>query len=148
MIERRATQFVERVSLHLMWIAAVCAIVILIDPRLIIPVGSSGWTFALGGDGFSSELKGVIIGIIVGAGITGVSKYWLDASASSNAANKTMSTIAAASAPTAALAVAAARAEPLPPVAAAPMPEGGVSAKDVTVKAEGDVTVQKVPKTP
>lgn len=106
MIERRATRFTERLSLIMCIVAAVGAIIVLLDPKITIIMGG-GHKLEMGGEGFSADLKGAVITAILVSGWTAVKEYWLGSSAAGQNQSESMSRIAEASAPTAAAAVAA-----------------------------------------
>ena len=131
MIERRRSRFTEKLSLFMVVVAAIGALGVLMDPRVVILI-PGGHTLTLGGaDGFSADLKGAVISAILIGGWTAVKEYWLGASASGTRQSETVSRIAEASPATAAAAVAAAVAQPNP-----------LQATDVKVEAAGDVTVE------
>jgi len=102
-----SNKFIEALSMWFVIIGAVGGFIVLLDPRFSYTL-ADGSSIALGGDGFPGEIKGMVVQTMMIGGIIAVQKFWLDATAASNAANKTMSTIAVASAPVAAAAVAAA----------------------------------------
>lgn len=110
MIERRTnTRFTERLSTFMVMVAAAGAFVVLIDPKVEL-----SW-ITFNGDGFSADLKGAVISAILIGGWTAVKEYWLGSSAAGAETGKSMSRIAEASAPSAALAVAAATGKTDPP---------------------------------
>lgn len=118
--ERRSNVFVERVTIYVIIIAAIGAFLVLIDPKVALDLG--GQQIAFGGDGFSSELKGAVITIMLIGGWTMAIGYWLSDTATGKKQQESISRIAEAAPPTQALAVAAARApapkEPISPPAA------------------------------
>ena len=80
MIERRAnSRFVEWLSMAILSLSAVGAMIVLIDPIITI-VLTSGTTIKLGGTGFSDQLKGAVVAMILVGGFSGVAGYWLGAS--------------------------------------------------------------------
>ena len=93
MIERRQSQFTERLSMVMVVIAAIGGFLILIDPQ--ITTGNiGGWSFKFGSDGFSQELKGAVVTIMLLAGWTAVKEYWLGASAGGQKQSESVSRIA------------------------------------------------------
>lgn len=106
MDERRAGTFAERLSLWVVFIAAIGAFWVLLDPKIV--VAWRGQVFQIGGDGFSSELKGAVITIMLIGGWTAVMGFWLGQSDSGQQQARSMARIAEQSAPAAASAVAAA----------------------------------------
>jgi hypothetical protein len=126
---RKATKFTEKLSLFMVVTAALGGFLVLIDPR-------GAWTmfghpFSFGGDGFSAELKGAVVTIMLIGGWTAVKEFWLGSSAGSQNTAETIGRIAEQSAPVAAAAVAAAAGAP-----------NDIKASDVTVEATGDVTIE------
>lgn len=105
--ERRATKFTETLSLFMVRVAALGALLVLVDIKFTFTFADQVVTI---GSGFSADLKGAIITAILISGWTAVKEYWLGASASGQNQAESMSRIAEASAPTAAAAVAAANA--------------------------------------
>jgi hypothetical protein len=97
MIERRAGRFTERLSLLMVIVAAIGGFFVLLDPRFTIPIGDV--TLAIGGTGFSQELKGAVVTIMLIGGWTAVKEYWLGASAGAKDQSESMSRIAEAAAP-------------------------------------------------
>lgn len=105
-VERRATKFTEKLSTFMVITAALGGFLVLLDPRISGEI--AGVPFAIGGEGFSPELKGAVVTIMLIGGWTAVKEFWLGASAAGQNQAESMSRIAEASAPTAAAAVAAA----------------------------------------
>jgi hypothetical protein len=132
--ERRAGRFTERLSMFMCVVAAMGAAAVLLDPKFTFNV--AGQTIAIGGDGFSADLKGAVITAILISGWTAVKEFWLGASASGQNQAESMSRIAEAAAPATAAAVAA---------AVVPAVPASIPAKDVSVTAAGDVTVETKP---
>lgn len=133
MIERRAGKFTEVLSHFMVRVSALGAAWVLIDLRLDLVF--SGHHIQIGGAGFSDQLKGAVIALILVSGYTAVKEYWLGASATGEIQSASMSRIAEASAPVAAAAAAAATANNNSP--------STIKAEDVKVEAAGDVTVNK-----
>lgn len=92
MDERRASTFAERLSLWVVFIAALGAFMVLIDMKATVTI--SGQVFQIGGDGFSSELKGAVITIMLIGGWTAVMGFWLGQSDSGQQQARSMSRIA------------------------------------------------------
>lgn len=112
--------FVRWLSLVLVIVSSIGAMIVLIDP-VITFVQTSGTTIKIGGEGFSDQLKGAVVSLILVAGFASVITYWLGASNQGQRAQESVSTIATQAAPLQAAAVAAARA----PVPDTPTPENG-----------------------
>ena len=106
MEDRRLSKFPERLSTHVVWVAAIGAFLVLLDPRVAFTI--AGQTIAFGGEGFSAELKGAVITIMLIGGWTAVTGYWLGTTDSGQKTQESMSRIAEQSAPVAASAVLAA----------------------------------------
>lgn len=104
--EKRKGIFREKLSLFMVVVAALGAFLVLLDPQFSGEL--FGTSIAIGGDGFSADLKGAVISAILIGGWTAVKEYWLGASAAGQNQSETMSRIAEQSAPAAAAAVAAA----------------------------------------
>lgn len=97
LIERRANKFPERLSFYVVIIAAIGAFFVLLDPMITIHIGEHSVKF--GGDGFSSELKGAVITIMLIGGWQGVMGFWLGQSDSGQRQAQSMSRIAEQAAP-------------------------------------------------
>jgi hypothetical protein len=106
MIERRATRFTERLSMFMAVASAMGGFYVLLDPIFAFEI-SGGHTLKIGGEGFSADLKGAVVSLILIGGWTAIKEYWLGSSASGQHQAESMSRIAEASAPAAAAAVAA-----------------------------------------
>lgn len=106
--ERRHPKFTERLSWFMAIASAFGGFYVLLDPILVLNI--SGHTVKVGGEGFSADLKGAVVSLILIGGWTAIKEYWLGASASGQTQSESMSRIAEASAPTTAAAVAAASA--------------------------------------
>lgn len=127
--ERRNNAFTERVTLYVVVIAAVGAFLVLLDPKIALDI--QGQEIVLGGEGFSSELKGAVITIMLIGGWTAAISYWLSDTATGKKQQESISRIAEQSAPTSAAAVAAATGAPPPPA-----PTGPILADTVNVDAQ------------
>ena len=104
MIERRARKFTEQLSMFMVAVAALGAFLVLIDPKFVITV--FGQEIAIGGDGFSADLKGAVISAILIGGWTAVKEFWLGASASGQQQGESIARMAEAAAPAAVVAAA------------------------------------------
>lgn len=91
--DRRPSKYIEKVSSFMLVTAAIGGFLILIDPQIVID-GTPGWTLRLGSDGFSSELKGAVVTLMLIGGWTAIKEYWLGASAAGQTQSDTMSRIA------------------------------------------------------
>jgi ribosomal protein L40E len=108
MIERRHTgRFIETLSLALVIVSSIGAMIVLIDPVISFAT-ASGTTIKVGGTGFSDQLKGAVVSLILVSGFAAVIAYWLGASNQGAKAQDSVNTIAQSAAPTTAAAVAAA----------------------------------------
>lgn len=87
------SKFTERLSLFMVVIAAFGAFLVLLDPKLTLTL-ASGNTWSIGGEGFSADLKGAVVTVILIGGWTAVKEYWLGSSASSAKTHATMERIA------------------------------------------------------
>lgn len=92
MMDRRKSVFPERLSIRVIWIAGVGAFLVLLDPSITLTF--YGQVIKLGGDGFSSELKGAVITIMLIGGWTAVMSFWLGASDSMAKQQASMARIA------------------------------------------------------
>ena len=63
-------------------IAALGAAWVLVDPRFVMPITEDISIF-IGGEGFSADLKGAVVTLILIGGFTAVKEYWLGSSAGS-----------------------------------------------------------------
>lgn len=98
MEERRAGRFTETLSMFMVATAALGAFLVLLDPKLTITI--AGQDLALGGDGFSADLKGAVISAILIGGWTAVKEYWLGSSAGSEKKSDTINRLTEGTAPT------------------------------------------------
>lgn len=131
--------FVRWLSLVLVIVSSLGAMIVLVDP-VVTFVQPDGGSIKIGGTGFSDQLKGAVVSLILVAGFASVITYWLGASNQGQRAQEQVGTIATTAAPMQAAAVAAARSEPLQNGAALKIDEVKVDAPggDVTINSEGD----------
>lgn len=101
MIERRAGKFTEILSIFMVKVSAAGAFIVLIDLKLTLTFGNQ--IIQVGGTGFSDQLKGAVIALILVSGYSAVKEYWLGASDSGKTQSESMSRIAEASTPSAAV---------------------------------------------
>ena len=109
-VEKRAGRFTEKLSMFMAIASAMGGFYVLLDPRFTLTFYDQVVT--IGGEGFSADLKGAVVSLILIGGWTAIKEYWLGASASGQNQAESMSRIAEASAPTAAAAAAAAKPAP------------------------------------
>lgn len=102
--ERRSPQFTERLSWFMALVAAFGGIYVILDPVITFDV--SWGSVKIGGEGFSEQLKGAVVAMILIEGWKAVKEYWLGSSAGGEKKADTVSRIAEA-APAAAAALAA-----------------------------------------
>jgi hypothetical protein len=108
MIEKRAaphTPFQEKLSSRMLMIAGVGAILVLLDPKMIIPLGAD-ISLRIGGEGFSNDLKGMVIGAILVGGFNSIREFWLGTSVGGQKAADLVGRVAEAAAPAAVTALA------------------------------------------
>lgn len=105
------SKFIERLSMALVALASIGTVIVLIDPVILLNL-PSGTTIKFGGTGFSDQLKGAVVSLILVSGFAGVIAYWLGASNTGDKAQESVSVIAQAAAPAQAAAVAAATGQP------------------------------------
>lgn len=131
MVERRADQgrFLQVLSMVLVIVSSIGAMIVLIDPVVTFsPV--QGTVIKIGGSGFSDQLKGAVVSLILVSGFAAVITYWLGASNTGQKAQDSVNSIAQAAPAVASAAVAAA--------------SGAVKTDgDVKVETTGDVNVDK-----
>ena len=72
------SKFTERLSFFLVAVAAAGAFLVLLDPHITISIG--GQVFKIGNGGFSADLKGAVVSLILIGGFTAVTTYWLGSS--------------------------------------------------------------------
>lgn len=104
----KSSPFTERLSWLMAIVAALGGIYVIMDPVITFDLGDAV-TIKLGGDGFSEQLKGAVVALILIEGWKAVKEYWLGSSASGQKNAESVAKIAEQAAPTQALAVAAAR---------------------------------------
>lgn len=92
MIDRRATKFTEKMSMFMLRTAAIGAAVVLLDPKITFVI--YGVTYAFGGMGFSPDLKGAVVSLILIGGWTAVKEYWLGSSKGTEKQAEAMTRIA------------------------------------------------------
>jgi hypothetical protein len=109
-IERRDSRFREVLSMFMVRVSALGALLVLLDLRVNFVI--AGQAIQIGGSGFSDQLKGAVIALILVSGYSAVKEYWLGSSEGGQIQNAALSRIAEQSAPAAA-AVAAAGAAPI-----------------------------------
>ncbi len=76
--ERRNRHFIEALSCTLVWFSGLGALLVLVDPVVTYPM-ANGAVIKLGGSGFSDQFKGAVVTLILVAGFTAVTGYWLGA---------------------------------------------------------------------
>lgn len=120
---RRRDDFVQRLSIILVVGAFIGGFLVLLDIRFVIELW--GQQIMVGtDDGFSPEVKGVVLQSMLITGFAAVVAFWLGASKQGQESQQSVSKIAEAAAPAQAKAVAAARAPaPTDPVLPAPAPD-------------------------
>lgn len=94
---RQEGQFREQLSKWMMIVAALGGAYVLLDPQVTFTFWNQ--TVKIGGEGFSADLKGAVVSLILIGGFTSVKEYWLGASATGQKQAESMSRIAEASAP-------------------------------------------------
>jgi len=99
--ERRAATFQETLSGRMLTIAGLGALLVLVDPKLNIPL-TEGVILNIGGTGFSNDLKGMVIGAILVGGFNSIREYWLGATAGGQKASSVVERMAEGAAPAAA----------------------------------------------
>ena len=126
---RKSGKFIESLSLLLVIASSLGALLVLVDPVIALKT-DAGTIIKLGGEGFSDQIKGAVVALILVAGFSAVVSYWLGSSDQGGKAQESVNTIAQASAPTTAAAVAAATGSP--PVA----PVGPLQAENVAIQTD------------
>ena len=81
MKERRTSKFTERLSLFMVRVAAIGAAYVLLAPKFTFLI--SGQVIEIGSGGFSADLKGAVVSLILIGGWSAVKEFWLGTSASS-----------------------------------------------------------------
>lgn len=64
----------------------------LMDPKITFDLGSA--SVELGGEGFSADLKGAVVSLVLIGGWTAVKEFWFGSSASSERKSETIQRIA------------------------------------------------------
>ncbi len=102
-IERReAGRYTEKLSTFMAVASALGGAWVLLDPKITLTLGEQ--VVQIGGEGFSADLKGAVVSLILIGGWTAIKEYWLGASASGQKQSESMSRIAEASTPAAVIA--------------------------------------------
>jgi len=91
-VEKRSTKFTERLSMFMAISSAFGGFYVLVDPKFIITIADQ--SIEIGGSGFSPDLKGAVVSLILIGGWTAIKEYWLGASASGQNQAESMSRIA------------------------------------------------------
>lgn len=81
MKERRTSKFTERLSLFMVRVAAIGAAYVLLAPKFTFTL--YGQVIEIGSEGFSADLKGAVVSLILIGGWSAVKEFWLGTSASS-----------------------------------------------------------------
>jgi len=102
---RRSGDFIERLSLILVLGAFVGGFIVLLDIKFIFAFG--GQIIQVGKDGFSPEVKGVVLQSMLITGFAAVVGFWLGTTKQGQDQAQSVSKIAEAAAPATAAAVAA-----------------------------------------
>lgn len=131
--QRRSSDFIESLSKILVVGAFVGGYIVLLDIKFALTVW--GQVITIGGDGFDAAVKGVVLQSMLITGFAAVVGFWLGTTKQGQDQSQSMNKIAETAAPTTAMAVAAARSEPAPPLAAAPIQaeQVNVETKEVNV---------------
>ena len=95
MEERRATPFTEKLSWFMALAAAGGGVYVILDP--VIAFKLSWIDIKLGGEGFSEQLKGAVVALILIEGWKAVKEYWLGSSVGTVKSAETIQRIAEAS---------------------------------------------------
>ena len=90
-------KFTERLSWFMVVTASCGALLVLIDPQIKFTFGSD--TFSFGGAGFSADLKGAVVSLILIGGWSAVKEYWLGSSSGSAERAKTIDKLIVATTP-------------------------------------------------
>lgn len=104
-VDRRRSNFTERLSIFMVMVAAGGAFLVLFDPKFTFDF--DGQILTIGGEGFSADLKGAVISAILIGGWTAVKEYWLGASAGGQSQQESVQRIAEKSSTVTAEAIAA-----------------------------------------
>lgn len=103
--DRRSPLFTERLSWFMALVAAFGGIYVILDP--VITINVDWGSIKVGGEGFSEQLKGAVVALILIEGWKAVKEYWLGSSAGGEKKADTVSRIAEAAPAAAAAALAA-----------------------------------------
>lgn len=133
---RRSGDFIERLSYVLIIGAFVGGYIVLLDIKFVLDIGDQ--IIEIGGDGFSPEVKGVVLQSMLISGFAAVVGFWLGTTKQGQEQARSVSKIAEAAAPATAKAVAAATGQPAPADPGAP-----IVAENVNVQAETATLTEK-----
>jgi hypothetical protein len=100
MDDRRGGGFNEKLAFVLVIGGIIGALVVLLDPVITITT-SAGTVLHFGGTGFSDQLKGAVVSMILVSGFAAVITYYFGSSNSDKVKNQTISALAASSLPAA-----------------------------------------------
>lgn len=89
---KQSGKFTERLSLLMVIVASIGAFLVLLDPK--ISLSFQGQTIAFGAGGFSADLKGAVISLILIGGFSAVKEYWLGSSFGSSEKGEAIARIA------------------------------------------------------
>ena len=110
MIDRRTSKFAEKLSMFMVIIAALGAFLVLLDVNFDLIIGNQ--RIHIGGEGFSADLKGAVVSLILIGGWNSVKEFWLGSSAGSEKKSDAILKIAESAPAATAAAVAAATGSP------------------------------------
>ena len=111
MEDHRAPAFIEKLSWFMAWMAALGGMYVILDP--VITLKLSWADIKIGGEGFSEQLKGAVVALILVEGWKAVKEFWLGTSASGQKQQESMTRIAEQVAPVAASVVTPAAPNPV-----------------------------------
>lgn len=77
--DKRTPRFVEKFTRFILVLAAVAGLAVLLDFSMVIPMWDGAF-IKLGGAAFSADLKGLVVGVIVVAGVQAALKFWFPGS--------------------------------------------------------------------
>ena len=92
-MDRRAGEFNEKLAIVLVIGGILGAMLVLIDPVLTITM-KNGVTLHLGGTGFSDQLKGAVVSMILVSGFANAVAFYFGSSNSDKMKNQTINTLA------------------------------------------------------
>lgn len=92
--DRRRDDFLHKLALRMLWIAAVGAFVVLIDPRMTFPISADIVVQIGSKEGFSPDLKGAVVSLILIGGFTAVKEFFFGSSAGREKQGEALSRIA------------------------------------------------------